>query len=76
MPASQRGTQRPLAAGRRKKTLLVDQQLLDRARRSLGVRTETETVMRALELVVQREAQARGLRELAELGPIEVERID
>jgi hypothetical protein len=59
----------------RKKTLVLDQALLDRARRALGARTETETVTQALEGVVQREAQVRGLRELAELGPIEGSRI-
>ncbi len=61
---------------RRKKTLLLDQELLDRARRALGARTETETVTDALEAVVRREAQVRGLRELAALGPIDPTRID
>jgi Arc/MetJ family transcription regulator len=60
----------------RKKTLMLDQDLLDRARQALGTRTETETVMQALEGVVQREAQIQGLRRLATLGPIDASRIE
>ena len=63
-------------AGRNKKTLLLDQQLLDRARQALGARTETEAVTRALEAVVRREQQIHGLRVLATLGPIDESRID
>jgi hypothetical protein len=55
---------------------VLDQNLLDRARQALGARTETETVTQALEGVVQREAQARGLRDLAKLGPIDAARIE
>ena len=40
--------------GARKKTLRLEQTLLDRARRALGARTETDTVTRALEAVVRR----------------------
>ena len=69
-PAQQRRT-----TGR-KKTLLLDQQLLDRARQALGARTETDTVMQALEAVVRREQQVEGLRALAALGPIDVTRIE
>jgi hypothetical protein len=74
--ATARGT---IAASRgiaRKKTLVLDQDLLDRARQALGARTETETVMQALEGVVQREAQIQGLRRLATLGPIDAARIE
>ena len=60
----------------RKKTLMLDQDLLDRARQALGARTETETVMQALEGVVQREAQIQGLRRFAALGPIDASRIE
>lgn len=63
-------------AARNKKTLLLDQQLLDRARQALGVRTETEAVTQALEAVVRREQQIHGLRALAALGPIDESRID
>jgi hypothetical protein len=54
--------------GRRcKKTLLLDQSLIDRARAALGARTETETVTQALEAVVRREDQIRGIEALARL---------
>jgi hypothetical protein len=61
--------------GGRKKTLRLDQDLLDRARQALGARTETDAVTRALEAVVRREQQVQGLRALASLGPIEAGRI-
>ncbi len=60
----------------RKKTLRLDQELLDRARQALGVRTETDAVTRALEAVVRRQQQVEGIRLLASLGPIDVSRID
>lgn len=60
----------------RKKTLRLDQTLLDRARRALGARTETDAVTRALEAVVRREHQVQGLHVLVELGPPESKRID
>jgi len=59
----------------RKKTLLLDQDLLDRARRALGARTETDTVIQALEAVVRREMQAQGIQLLPQLGPIDASRI-
>ena len=59
-----------------KKTLNLDQTLLDRARRTLGTRTETDTVTQALEAVVRRGQQIQGLRALAELGPIDDTRTD
>ena len=73
MPTARRTAS--LAHASRKKTLMLDQDLLDRARQALGTRTETETVMQALEGVVQREAQIQGLRRLATLGPIDASRI-
>ncbi len=60
----------------RKKTLRLDQALLDSARRALGVRTETDAVTRALEAVVRRERQAQALGVLASLGPVDSARID
>jgi Arc/MetJ family transcription regulator len=60
----------------RKKTLVLDQGLLDRARQALGVRTETDAVTQALEAVVRREHQIQGVRALAALGPIDSSRID
>jgi len=64
------------ATGSRKKTLRLDQGLLDRARQTLGVRTETDAITRALEAVVRRGQQVQGLRALASLGPIDMARID
>lgn len=60
----------------RKKTLRLDQALLDSARRALGVRTETDAVTRALEAVVRRERQVQALAVLAALGPVDAERVD
>ena len=68
-------TPRPRRPTGRKKTLLLDQNLLDRARQTLGARTETETVTQALEDVVRRGRQIAGLRSLATLGPIDPARI-
>ena len=59
-----------------KKTLRLDQDLLDRARRALGLRTETDTVTQALEAVVRREEQLQGIRRLARLESFHPERID
>jgi hypothetical protein len=59
----------------KKKTLNLNQELLDRARETLGARTETDAVTQALEAVVQRGAQVQGLRTLAALGPIDAARI-
>lgn len=59
-----------------KKTLNLDQALLDRARQTLGARTETDTITQALEVVVRRGEQIQGLRALAALGPIDSDRID
>lgn len=60
----------------RKKTLQLDQHLLDRARRAIGARTETAAVTHALEELVRREAQIAGIRRLGELGPVDATRID
>lgn len=60
----------------RKKTLRLDQELLDRARQALGVRTETDAVTQALQAVVRRQQQVEGIRLLASLGPIDAVRIN
>lgn len=73
--SAKRLTARTHARGR-KKTLLLDQGLLDRVRQALGARTETDAVTRALEAVLRREQQVQGLRALAALGPIDATRID
>ncbi len=59
-----------------KKTLRLDQDLLDRARRALGLRTETDTVTQALEAVVRRDEQIQGIRRLTRLESFHPERID
>jgi hypothetical protein len=75
--ATGKPAKRAAARGRgRKKTLLLDQALLDRARQALGLRTETDTVRRALEAVLRREQQVQGIRAVAGLGPIDPARID
>lgn len=53
-----------------KKTLNLDQALLEEARVALGARTETDAVHRALEAVVRRSRQEAGLREFLKLGPL------
>jgi hypothetical protein len=75
--ATGKPAKRAAARGRgRKKTLLLDQALLDRARQALGLRTETDTVRRALEAVLRREQQVQGIRAVAGLGPIDPAWID
>jgi Arc/MetJ family transcription regulator len=59
-----------------KKTLNLDQLLLDDARAALGVATETEAVHRALEQIVRRQRQEAGIREFLKLGPIDATRIE
>ena len=46
----------------RDKHVRVDQRKLDRARRALGARTETETLDRALDIVVTEAGIDRALR--------------
>jgi Arc/MetJ family transcription regulator len=76
LPSGPKRRSLPRSGRGRKKTLLLDQELLDRARQALGVRTETDAVTRALEAVVRRQQQVEGIRLLASLGPIDVTRID
>lgn len=76
MPRTTRKPPRPRRSAGRKKTLLLDQGLLDRARQALGARTETDTVTQALETVVRRGQQIAALRSLAALGPIDAGRIE
>ncbi|HET7551737.1 MAG TPA: type II toxin-antitoxin system VapB family antitoxin [Gemmatimonadaceae bacterium] len=73
-PGDRRPSRRKSSAS--KKTLNLDQALLDRARQTLGARTETDTITQALEAVVRRGEQIQGLRALAALGPIDSGRID
>jgi Arc/MetJ family transcription regulator len=53
---------------RQRKTLDLDQHLLDQARRTLGAATETDTVRIALERVVRNKRIADGIRSLGGIG--------
>lgn len=48
-----------------RKNMRLRQDLLDRARRILGTKTETETVEQALELVAFRKEVSDGIRRIA-----------
>lgn len=52
-------------AGVVRKNMRLRQDLLDRARRILGTKTETETVEQALELVAFRKEVSEGIRRIA-----------
>ncbi len=49
----------------RRKNMRLDQRKLDSARKALGAETETETIERALDLVVFRREVLKGLRRFA-----------
>ena len=53
-----------------RKNMRLRQDVLDRARRILGTRTETETVEQALELVAFRAEVVSGIRRIAGSGAI------
>lgn len=55
----------------RRKTYRLDQERLDRAKRILGTRTETETIEQALDLVIFREEVLSSLRNTR--GALEVD---
>ena len=57
---------------RRRKTFRLPQAKIDRAREVLGTRTETETVERALELVVFRADLVAGVRAMRSVELIAV----
>jgi hypothetical protein len=64
-------------AGRiRRKNYRIDTAKLNRAKRVLATRTETETIHRALELVADEMELARALKALVEKGRGHVEEID
>ncbi|MGH7645876.1 MAG: hypothetical protein ACREMR_09855 [Gemmatimonadales bacterium] len=54
----------------RRKNLRLDQRKLTAARRALGARTETETIERALDLVLFRREVLAGLERFAGRGGI------
>jgi hypothetical protein len=59
-----------------RKNYRIDVQRLERARRALGTKTETETIHRALDLAADEVALAKALERLVRLGPGAIEPID
>ena len=59
-----------------RKNYRIDTNKLQRARRALGTRTETETIHRALEMAADEVALARALDHLLQLGPDALSPID
>ena len=64
------------AAKVRRKNYRIDVTMLNRTRRLLGTRTETETIHRALELVADEAALAKALRDLVVKGHGRIEDLD
>ena len=60
----------------RRKNYRIDVAKLERTRRILGTRTETETIHRALDLVADEVALARALRALVLKGQGHIESLD
>ena len=54
-----------------RKNMRLRQDLIDKARRVLGTKTETETVEQALELVTFRREVAEGIRHIAASGSLQ-----
>ncbi len=65
-----------MAATIRRKNYRIDVRKLNRARKTLGTRTETETIHRALDMVADEAAYARALKALLELEPGSIVEID
>jgi hypothetical protein len=57
-------------AGVVRKNLRLTQAKIDRARRILGTKTETETIEQALDLVALRKELADGIRRIAGTGGV------
>jgi Arc/MetJ family transcription regulator len=55
----------------RRKNLNIDQGKLDRVRKVLGVRTETEAVDQALDMILFREELLEGIDRIAGSGGVE-----
>jgi len=55
----------------RRKNLNIDQAKLDRVKRALGAKTETEAVDEALSMVLFREDLVEGIRRIAGTGDVE-----
>ena len=65
-----------MAARIQRKNYRIDVGKLNRAKKALGTRTETETIHRALELVADEAGYTRALKTLLELGPGSIVEID
>jgi DNA polymerase III epsilon subunit-like protein len=65
-----------LRSGIRRKNYRIDVRKLDRARKALGTRTETETIHRALDMAAAEAELAKALRELIIKGRGRIEDID
>ncbi len=59
-----------------RKNYRIDVRKLNRARKILGTRTETETIHRALEMVADEAGYARALKALLDLEPGSIVEID
>lgn len=65
-----------MASRVQRKNYRIDVTKLERARKVLHTRNETETIHRALDLVADEAALARALSALVAKGPAHVESID
>ncbi len=65
-----------MAGKLQRKNYPIDVRKLNRARRILGTRTETETIHRALEMVANEAGYAEALKALLQLGPGSIEDIN
>lgn len=65
-----------MANRHQRKNYRVDVAILNRTKRILGTRTETETIHRALELVPDEHALAKALRDLVVKGRGRIEDLD
>jgi len=65
-----------MASRIQRKNYRIDVRKLERTRRILGTRTETETIHRALDLVADEAALARTLRALIVKGRGHIEDLD
>ncbi len=59
-----------------RKNYRIDVRKLNRARKILGTRTETETIHRALDMVADEAGYAGALKAFLELGPGSIVEID
>ena len=73
--SAKRGVRRRKANSLRRgwvrKNMAMDQRKLNVARRALGVRTETEAIDQALDLVIFREELTKGFAEIRKAGGID-----